>query len=106
MLSEKEKAELMRNKDKADFKERLCHSLDIQPDIFPRQTFVELRGRNSLTVKGCGRVSKYTETEIRLLCADGELCVKGRRLCCTAYHKGAAVIDGYVCGVWFEGGQE
>ena len=92
----------MKRKDKADLKERLCHSLDIQPDIFPRQTFVELRGRNSLTVKGCGRVSKYTETEIRLYCCEGELCITGQRLCCTAYHKGAAVIDGYISSVRFE----
>lgn len=89
-------------KEKASIKERLCHSLDIQPDIFPRQTFIELRGRNSVTVRGCGRVKVYTDTEIKLSSAEGLVCIKGRRLCCTAYHKGAAVIDGFICSVSFE----
>ncbi len=95
-----------RAEERAGFKERLCHTLDIQPDIFPRGTFVEIRGRNSVTVKGGGRITLYTEEEIRLVLGEGELCVRGKRLCCSAYCRGATVIDGYVSSVDFEGGKE
>ena len=91
-----------KNDNKAGIKERLCHTLDIQPDIFPGGTLVEIRGRNSLTVKGGGRITAYTQSEIRLRLKDGELSVKGRRLCCSAYHRGAVVIDGLVDSVSFE----
>ena len=95
-----------KREERAGFKERLCHALDIQPDIFPRGTLVEIRGRNSVTVKGGGRITLYTEEEIRLVLSDGELCVRGKRLCCSAYCRGATVIDGYVSSVGFEGGKE
>ena len=89
-------------KQRASIKERLCHSLDIQPDVFPRQSFIEIRGRNSVTVRGCGRVKVYTDTEIKLTVGGGIVCIRGRRLCCTAYHRGAAVIDGEIQSVSFE----
>jgi len=88
--------------DKAALRERLCHTLDIQPDIFPGGTLVEIRGQNSVTVKGGGRITLYTDSEIRLCYARGELSVKGKRLCCSAYHRGAVVIDGLVEHVDFE----
>lgn len=91
--------------DKAKLREKLCHTLDIQPDIFPGGTLVEIRGRNSVTVKGGGRITLYTEEEIRLMSKGGEICVRGKRLCCSAYCRGATVIDGFINSVDFEGGR-
>jgi hypothetical protein len=90
------------DKKRADIKERLCHSLDIQPDIFPFGTLIELRGRNLVTVRGAGAVSVYTDTQIRLACKDADICILGERLCCTSYRKGTAVIDGRILSVSFE----
>ncbi len=86
----------------ADIKERLCRYFDIQPDVFPNETLVEICGRNRVSIKGAGRVRVYTDKEIRLLCRHGELCVLGERLSCSAYRRGAAVIDGKIISVSFE----
>ena len=92
------------NKDTAGLKERLCHALDVPPDLFPNETFIELRGRSSLCVSGAGGVTLYTDRQVRFALRDGELCIRGRRLCCTSYHKGAATVDGLIRSVSFEGG--
>ena len=89
-------------REKAPLRERLCHALDIPPDVFPHQTHIDVRGRNCVTVKGCGRVTVYTDSEIRFAIADGEVCIRGERLCCCAYRKGEAVVDGCVRSVSFE----
>ena len=91
--------------DKAGLKERLCHALDVPPDLFPNETFIELRGRSSLCVSGAGGVTLYTDRQVRFALRDGELCIKGRRLCCTSYHKDSATVDGLICSVSFEGGK-
>ena len=82
--------------EKISFRERMCHSLDIQPDVFLGGTLIELRGRNSVTLKGCGKVTVYTDTEIRFSAYEGEVKISGRRLCCSSYCKGAAVVDGCI----------
>ena len=90
------------NQEKADIKERLCHALDISPDIFPNGTLIEIRGRNSVTVSGAGGVTVYTDTEIRFAIRGGEIRILGQRLCCASYHKGCAVVDGLIGSVSFE----
>ncbi|MBQ9112212.1 MAG: YabP/YqfC family sporulation protein [Clostridia bacterium] len=92
--------------EKASLRERLCHTLDIQPDIFPGGTLVEIRGRNSVTVKGGGRITVYTDSEVRLLTRNGSVCIRGSRLCCSAYCKGATSVDGCICSVSFEEAEE
>lgn len=92
----------MDKREKRDIKERLCHALDIQPDIFPRESLVEIRGRNSVTVRGGGKMLTYTDALIRIQAGKGILRIEGRRLCCTAYHVGTTVIDGRIDTVSFE----
>lgn len=89
-------------RDRATVKERLCHALDVQPDVFPRESFVEIRGRGYVAVRGSGRVLTYTDKLIRLTLAEGVLRIEGDRLCCSAYHYGAAVVDGRITSVCFE----
>ena len=83
-------------------RERLCHALDIKPDIFLGETLIELRGRNSLTVQGGGGITVYGESEIRFKLRRGELSVKGERLACASFERGAAVVDGNIFSVSFE----
>ena len=92
----------MDKREKRDIKERLCHALDIQPDVFFGEGLVEIRGRNSVTVRGGGKMLTYTDAVIRIQVGKGVLKIEGRRLCCTAYHVGAAVIDGRIDTVTFE----
>ena len=90
------------NKDKVSVRERLCHALDVQPDVFLLESLVEIRGKNCVAVSGSGRVLTYTDKVIRLTLAKGVLRIEGERLCCTSYHYGAAVVDGLISCVCFE----
>lgn len=87
---------------KRDIRERLCHALDIQPDIFPGESLVEIRGRCGVTVRGSGKMLTYTDGIIRIKLGKSILRIEGNRLCCTAYHPGASVIDGRIRAVVFE----
>ena len=91
-----------KKQEQASLRERLCHTLDIQPEVFPRESFIEIRGRSCITVKGGDRVLTYTDSEIRISLCKGAVRILGKRLCCTAYHQGAAVVDGYITSVEFE----
>lgn len=76
--------------------------LDIQPDTLPYGTLIEIRGRGSVTLRGCGHVLLYTDSEMRFSCHGGQICIKGRRLLCSSYCRGAAVIDGIIDAITFE----
>ncbi len=88
--------------DSPSIRERLCHGLDISPDIFPGGTLIELRGRNRIALRGCGCVRCYTDTEIGFECFEGVVYIRGRRLCCSSYRPSLAVVDGYIDCVCFE----
>ena len=92
---------MAKNKDteKRKLRERLCHALDISPDVFPRETLIEIRGSNCLTLKGGGRITEYTDTRIRLKAKGKTVTVNGKRLCCSAYCKGAVTVDGLILSV-------
>ena len=90
------------NKEKISVRERLCHALDVQPDVFLFESLVEIRGRNCVAVSGSGRVLTYTDNVIRLTLAKGVLRIEGERLCCASYHYGATVVDGLISCVCFE----
>ena len=86
----------------ASLKERLCHTLDIQPDVFPTETHVDIRGRNSVSVKGAGCITVYTDKEVRLSTRGGSISIRGKRLCCLAYCRGSVVVDGCIDSIGFE----
>jgi sporulation protein YqfC len=91
-----------KQKRQGGLRERFCHSLDIHPDVLPAETLIELRGKSSVSIKGAGRVSVYTDTEIRLLSKNGDICVRGSNLLCSAYRRGAVTVDGKIESVSFE----
>ncbi len=95
----------MKKRDRAhsqSLRERLCHSFDISPDIFPGGTLVEMRGRERIALRGCGCVLCYTDTQISFSCGEGVIHIKGRRLCCSSYSPRLATIDGCIDCVCFE----
>lgn len=89
-------------KDRESFREKLYKNLDIEPDILPGGSTIELRGRNSMTVRGCGKILEYTPESIRLGLGDGELSICGARLICTSYRAGAVGIEGRIDNISFK----
>lgn len=102
MAEKRDTRENNRSDAKPTLPERLCRSLDIQPDIFPYGTLIELRGRCSVTLRGCGHITEYTDTRICFSVKGGQICICGRRLSCAAYCAGSAVVDGHIDSVSFE----
>lgn len=91
-----------RDEGRESLRERICRGLDIEPDVFPNESMVEIRGRGSMIVRGCGRILLYTPDEIRLEMGESEITVWGERLVCTSYYLGAVGIDGRINGVNFK----
>ena len=98
-MAEKEKNN---NEQKGSIKERVCKALDIYPDVFPGTCTVEIRGRNLVIVRECGRILLYTPQQISVEVRKGRVQIYGKRLECTAYHKGSIMVDGYIDSVSFE----
>ena len=82
-------------------KEKLSRTLDIPPDLFAGGSLIEIRGQNALSVRGGGKILRYTDSEIRISLKACELSVLGQRLVCTSYCKGAVGIDGQIESVSF-----
>ena len=95
----------MSEKKNEKFRDRLYRTLDIDGDIFGG-VGVELRGRGSMIVRGCGKIIEYLPESIRLELEGGEISVRGRGLICTSYRMGAVGIEGRIDSISFEGGEE
>ena len=87
---------------KESVRERLTRRLDLLPDLLGEGSLVEIRGRGALTVRGGGRILRYTPEEIRISMPRCVLSIRGERLTCTSYYRGAVGIDGTIFGVVFE----
>ena len=92
-----------REKDKA-FKlpERICRALDIEPDVLPSASLVEIRGRGEVSINGGGRILDYTDTEIRIALKKGAAAIRGKRLSCASFCAGKVRIIGRIDSVSFE----
>lgn len=99
-MAEKEKNAA--EQDKVGLKEKICRAFDIYPDVFPGTCTVEVRGRNLVVVRECGKILLYTPDRIMIRVSRGKLRIDGKRLECTAYHRGSVMIDGYINSVSFE----
>ncbi len=90
-----------RDENRETLRERICRGLDIEPDVFPHEGMVEIRGRSSMTVRGCGRILVYRPDEIRLEMGASEITVWGEKLVCTSYYLGAVGIEGRIKAINF-----
>ena len=91
-------------KDKNEkLREKVCRALDITPDVFPKETLVEIRGRGAVTVRGGGAIRVYNDDIIKLAIRGGSLAIRGEGLCCSSYCRGSVTVEGRVSSVSFEG---
>lgn len=88
--------------EKISLRERLCKSLDIQPDISERDNLIEIRGQHKITVRGTCRIISYSPDEVRLRTQRGELDIRGKRLFCSAYSTGSIEIEGLINDLSFK----
>ena len=88
---------------KSPMRDRLGRLLGIPADAVGVHSgfMAEMRGRSSLTVKGCRKILRYSKESIRLQTRDGEVEVVGEGLFCIAYFTDSIGIEGRIDGVIF-----
>lgn len=85
--------------------ERICAALEIPADALPGGIYAEIRGRESITLRGGGAILRYTDGEVRVAIPDGALVISGDSLCCRAFSMGAVTVTGRIGEVRFEDGE-
>ena len=91
-----------RNEKQERMRERICRALDLYPDTFGSESYVQIRGRGYVSVSGCLQILEYTPQRICLSLKHGSLAVEGESLICTSYLAGGLGIEGRVACVRFE----
>ncbi len=88
---------------KQSLKAKICHALDLSPEIFPKSSLIELHGDSLVKIQNGGRFLLYTPTEIRLRLRGkrGCLCILGEELSCSSYNRGAVGIEGKILTLSF-----
>ena len=89
-------------KERIGWRERVCRSLDIVPDVCAGASLIEIRAGRLLTVCGGGRLLVYTPEQIRIAMKRGSISILGERLVCTTYHVDAIEVEGRIDSVRFE----
>lgn len=93
---------MSKDKSKRSFSDWMIERLDIPADVMCGGLRAELRGRHSLTVHGCGRITEYTSERISLAVHGAILVVNGEDLECNSYLAGAVGINGRIDKITFE----
>ena len=99
-------AEDRARKQKRPFKEWLAVERDIPPELLSGGCFIEIRGRNSVVVRGCRRILVYSDTKVVLKTKKDIVSVEGKRLTCISYLAGAVLVEGFVDSVNFSRGEK
>ena len=90
-----------KKEDKRSFFEYLAVRGDISGDAFAGDVYLELRGKNSIILKGCRRILAYSPEKIVLKIKEGILSLNGKRLVCTAFHSGGVSVEGDISSIVF-----
>ena len=101
-MSDQQNDRKNRTKEKISFRERLCKSLDLHPDVLERDTLIEIRDRYRVTVRGSCRILSYSPTDVRLKTRKGELSISGKRLFCSSYYCNFVEIEGEINDLSFK----
>ena len=86
---------------KRSFSEFLTCECDIPGELVSGGCYVEIRGRNSVKVRGCRRIVVYSPVKVVLKMKRELLCVSGKRLSCVTYLAGAVSVEGIIDSVSF-----
>ena len=89
------------NKERRTLAEHLAVDCDIPPELLAGGCFIEIRGRNSVVVRGCKRILTYSETKVALKMRRETVEVTGKRLTCISYLAGAVSVEGFIDSVSF-----
>ena len=81
--------------------ERLAVDYDIPPELLSGGCFIEIRGRNSVVVRGCKRILTYSESTVTLKLKRDIAVIGGKRLTCISYLAGAVSVEGLIDSVSF-----
>lgn len=84
--------------------EKMSKGLDVDCDMMCKGFCAELKGHNHAEICGVKRILSYTDTEVSFVTADGVFSVKGKRLYCASYKRGAVIVEGDVCLMGFDNG--
>ena len=90
-----------KHKEKRTLAERLAVDHDIPPELLSGGSFIEIRGRNSVVVRGCRRILTYSESKVTLKMKRDIVEISGKRLTCISYLVGAVSVEGIVDSVAF-----
>ena len=88
---------------------RLVGDYDVPPELLNGGCFVEIRGRNSIIVRGCRKVVKYSTENIVLKLKRDLIEITGKKLICLTYLSGALSVEGIIDSLSFVkmyGGEE
>ena len=90
-----------KHKIRRSFSELMTCDYDIPAEILSGGCYVEIRGRNRVSVRGCRRIILYTPTKVILKMKREMLRVCGKRLSCVTYFAGAIAVEGIIDSVSF-----
>ena len=88
---------------KPSFFESVSKGLDIDADMICRGFCAELRGKHRVELCGVKRIFTYSDILISFVTADGIFSVRGARLHCASFKRGAVIVEGDICSMGFEG---
>ncbi len=88
-------------KEKRGIVEYLSMKAELPSDILAGEVRVELRGRNTMFLCGCRRISNYSPKLIVFEIKGGRVGIFGEGLICTSYHAGTVSVEGYISSVRF-----
>lgn len=88
-------------KRKVGLGKRIRKALELDEIINERDN-LQLCGVNDLTVRECGRILHYSESEIKLSLRGYILRIEGEGLYCTSYYGGTVRVDGEIDALYFE----
>jgi len=91
-----------KQKGKMNFFEYLAVKGDISCDVLQGDLHVEIRGVNTIYLRGCRRIIKYSPDEMQIAAKGVDVSIKGERLVCSSYHDGAVCINGKIDSVNYE----
>lgn len=95
-----------KKEDKRTILEYLAVMGDIGGDSLAGDIYLEMRGKNSLLVKGCRRILGYSPETVVLEVKNDKLTVRGKRLVCTSFHSGSVSVEGVILSLGFSGEEE
>ena len=88
---------------KPSFFESVSKGLDIDADMICRGFCAELRGKHRVELCGVKRIFTYSDVLISFVTADGIFSVRGVRLHCASFKRGAVIVEGEIFDMGFDG---